>query len=413
MELTFKVVLDQRHKRKSNTYSLKLRVYQDRDYKECSLGIDITEVDWDCHLQMVLPSNSNHKIFNTKLTSIKSRVRKFILFNEDEPEIITAAEVIEQVKRKQLKKIINKPDIIKYGKEHIANLQKLGNIGNAICYSCAINKLGSFLNKETLLFEEINYQFLEKFNAKLLAEGLKINSIALYLRTLRALFKRAIKEEILEPKYYPFTNFKIKHETTINRNLSITEIKNIINHPLIPKTNYWHHRNLFLLSFCFIGVNFTDLLTLRKDSFVDGRLIFRRKKTHKVYSILIQPVAKDILNEYLSLSIPDSSEFVLPFVKNTNDPIQLKNKISQAVKNTNANIRKIASLATIEKKITTYYARYTWANIAKGLGYSKDMIAEALGHNYGNKVTGIYLDNYSNEIIDEINKKVLDTCFAP
>jgi len=32
--------------------------------------------------------------------------------------------------------------------------------------------------------------------------------------------------------------------------------------------------------------------------------------------------------------------------------------------------------------------RYTYANIAKQLGYSKDLIAEALGHEYGNKVTG-------------------------
>lgn len=411
MELTFKVVLDQRHKRKNDTYSLKLRVYQDRDYKECSLGIDITPEEWDCQLQMVLPLNTHHKIHNTKLASVKSKVRKFILFNEDEPELITAAEVIEQLKRKQVRKIVSKLDVIKYGKAHIENLRKSGNIGNAICYSCAISKLTSFVNRENLFFEEINYRFLEQFTSQLLIDGLKVNSIALYLRTIRALFKRAIQEEILEHKYYPFTHYKIRHETTINRNLTLVEIKKIINHPLNSKSSYRHHKNLFLLSFCFIGVNFSDLLTLTRESFVDGRIIFRRKKTHKVYSILIHPIANDILKHYLSLPINEGSQFVLPFVKNTNDPIKLKKDISQAIKNTNSNIKKISNLAGIEKQITTYYARYTWANVAKGLGYSKDMIAEALGHNYGNKITGIYLDNYSNELIDEMNKKVLDACF--
>ena len=56
--------------------------------------------------------------------------------------------------------------------------------------------------------------------------------------------------------------------------------------------------------------------------------------------------------------------------------------------------------------LTTYYARYSWANIARKLGYSKDLIAEALGHEYGNRVTGIYLDNYDLEVIDEMNEKV-------
>ncbi|MEO6833598.1 MAG: hypothetical protein ABI378_13445 [Chitinophagaceae bacterium] len=61
----------------------------------------------------------------------------------------------------------------------------------------------------------------------------------------------------------------------------------------------------------------------------------------------------------------------------------------------------------MELKLTSYNSRYSWANIAKGLGYSKDMIAEGLGHEYGNKVTGIYLDDYGNEVIDEMNAAVI------
>jgi len=56
--------------------------------------------------------------------------------------------------------------------------------------------------------------------------------------------------------------------------------------------------------------------------------------------------------------------------------------------------------------VSTYYARYSWANIARHLGYSKDLIAEALGHEYGNRVTGIYLDEYGNEVIDGANERV-------
>ena len=85
--------------------------------------------------------------------------------------------------------------------------------------------------------------------------------------------------------------------------------------------------------------------------------------------------------------------------------------ILQAIKNTNNYLGKIAALCSIPKPITTYYARYSWANIARGLGYPKDLIAEALGHEYGNKITGIYLDNYSYQMIDEMNEKVIEALF--
>jgi integrase/recombinase XerD len=45
--------------------------------------------------------------------------------------------------------------------------------------------------------------------------------------------------------------------------------------------------------------------------------------------------------------------------------------------------------------------RYTYANLAKQLGYSKDLIAEALGHEYGNSVTGIYLEQFDNDVVDK------------
>jgi integrase len=154
-------------------------------------------------------------------------------------------------------------------------------------------------------------------------------------------------------------------------------------------------------------MNFADLLTLTKGNFVDGRIVFRRRKTHKVYSILMHSKAQKLFNLYRSDVSDMGKEYVLPFVVCKNDPVALKKDILQAIKNTNDYLRRLAELCEIDKCVTTYYARYSWANIARGLGYSKDLIAEALGHEYGNKVTGIYLDNYSSEIIDKMNVDVI------
>jgi integrase/recombinase XerD len=241
---------------------------------------------------------------------------------------------------------------------------------------------------------------------------MKVNGVANYLRTIRAVFNKAIKEGIISADCYPFGKYQIKHEKTINRTLTQAEMRGIINLDLAPGTTIRHRRNLFLLSYCLMGINFSDLLTLTKDSIVDGRIVFRRRKTHKVYSIWLHPKAEEILNHYRTTSTVNGKAFLLPFVTNKGDLSVLKKEILQVVKNTNDYLGKIAKLCEIDKPITTYYARYTWANVARGLGYSKDVIAEGLGHEYGNKVTGIYLDHYSNEVIDEMNKKVIGASFC-
>lgn len=413
MEIGFKIVLDKRYQKKNLTYPLKMRVYQDRTYKTYSLGIDLRENDWNEQLQEVNPSNPNHRLFNVKITSLKAKVQKSIFLNEDEEESLSADDLIQQISRKSQRKVIApKPDILAYGNGIVDKLKATGQVGNSIVYSCAINKLKGFAKAEKLSFDEVNYAFIEKFNTALTTEGMKVNGISNYLRTIRAIFNRAIKEGLISADNYPFSKFKIKTEKTINRTLTIAEINRIVNLELPADSKIWHYRNLFQLSYCLIGANFADLLTLKLENFVDDRVVFRRKKTHKVYSILLQPKAEELFNLYSANRGNSKNDFVLPFVINKNNPVELKKDILQVTKNTNDYLDKIAKLAGINKPVTTYYARYSWANAARSLGYSKDLIAEALGHEYGNKVTGIYLDNYSNTIIDEMNAKVIQHSFS-
>lgn len=413
MDITFKVILDRVHPKKDSTLPLRLRIFKGRNYKEYSFGIAISEKDWNEQLQQVNPTNESYLVYNTKISSIRAKLQRFLVLREEDDSPVSLEQVIDHLNQngqKKAEKVI--PDLIEYGEKHVLKLKQAGHIGNSIVYSCAINKLKEFAGKQRLSFEEVNYSYIERFNTALLSEGMKVNGVANYLRTIRAVFNKAIKEGVISADCYPFSKYQIKHEKTINRTLTLPEIRSIINLDLTPCTTIWHHRNLFLLSYCLMGINFSDLLTLTKESIVDGRIVFRRRKTHKVYSIWLHPKAEEILNQYRVNGSTNSKSFLLPFVVNKGDLSVLKKDILQAVKNTNDYLEKIAKLCDINKPVTTYYARYTWANIARGLGYSKDIIAEGLGHEYGNKVTGIYLDHYSNDVIDEMNRKIIETSFC-
>ena len=47
------------------------------------------------------------------------------------------------------------------------------------------------------------------------------------------------------------------------------------------------------------------------------------------------------------------------------------------------------------------------------LGYSKDLIAEALGHEYGNSVTGIYLEQFDLKVVDNMNQALIEAVSNP
>jgi integrase len=91
------------------------------------------------------------------------------------------------------------------------------------------------------------------------------------------------------------------------------------------------------------------------------------------------------------------------------NPIKLVNIAIQKRKVINSHFNKIHKILGTNEPITSYVFRYSYANIAKQLGYSKDLIAEALGHEYGNSVTSIYLEQFDLELVDDMNENILKT----
>ncbi|MFI5187210.1 MAG: Arm DNA-binding domain-containing protein [Chitinophagales bacterium] len=102
------MVLDRRHPKKDLTIPLRLRIYHKRKYKEYTLGISIFESDWDDQLQQVLTSNKFHKIFNTKITSIKAKVLRKIMLSDEEICNLSPEEILTTLKGENFKRIIKK-----------------------------------------------------------------------------------------------------------------------------------------------------------------------------------------------------------------------------------------------------------------------------------------------------------------
>ena len=233
---------------------------------------------------------------------------------------------------------------------------------------------------------------------------MSINGIGVYMRTFRAICNRAINLDFVGYEWYPFRKYKIQKSKTTPRVLSMEEIKSYFQLDLQaedPEYKYW---NLGKLIFMLRGINMRDLLLLKKENIVNGRLIYKRAKTGKIYSIAL---TKDI---EASLGVFCSTTTLLGLINLEKSKGEHCIKyLQQHVKVINNHLKNLSRLIQSKEPITTYVFRYSYANVAKQLGYSKDLIAEALGHEYGNSVTGIYLEQFDNDIVDKMNQNLINS----
>ena len=88
-------------------------------------------------------------------------------------------------------------------------------------YECTEKKIRAFLGNEAdrLRFEQVNVEWLHRFNDYLAQTAPSANSRSIHMRNLRAIFNYAIDNEITTN--YPFRRFKIKGEPTRKRNFDV------------------------------------------------------------------------------------------------------------------------------------------------------------------------------------------------
>lgn len=248
---------------------------------------------------------------------------------------------------------------------------------------------------------DVDTDWVRKFERNLLAEGLAVNTVAIHMRNLRAVINYAIGEGLASE--YPFRRFVIRKEETPKRSLTVAQLAEFRDWPC--EAHQVRYRDIFMLSFYLLGINMVDLCSAMKSDVVNGRLEYRRAKTHKLYSVLIQPEAQAIIDRYAGR---EHLLFVLEEYGDYRDFMHRMNGNLQCVGDVKTGNRyNVKERKPLYPNISTYWARHTWATIAHRIGVPKDVISMALGHSFGARVTDVYID-YDMEKVDAANRQVID-----
>lgn len=391
-----KIVIDTRRSKKDGTFPVVIEV-RNKDKIRIATPYSTAPENWKNG--EFTRSESNHQRKNIILRDMLNRVERFILQLEDEDCELTdselrrkLAEIISGEERKKEKTFLD------YLDEFIALKEKKGTIE---VYRMTRAKIEAF--DPSCTFKSMDKKWLMRFEEWLKNCGMmKTNAVAIHLRNIRAVFNYAIDEEYTT--LYPFRRFTIKKEETRKRNLTIEQLRTLRDYPCEEYQK--KYRDIFLLMFYLIGINAADLFLARKKDVVNGRLEYKRAKTGKLYSILIQPEAKAIIDRYAG-----TGEYLLNVM---DDYANYKDFLHRM----NLGLRQIGEMKRSGRggkkerqplfpDISSYWSRHTWATLASKLDTPKDVISEALGHEYGSSTTSIYI-NFNREKVDQANRKVID-----
>ena len=253
-------------------------------------------------------------------------------------------------------------------------------------------------------FESVDKKWIVSYIEHERGKGRKDNGIQTDIQILKFVFNRAIEDELTDK--FPFRGVSVKKEQTKKRCLSLEQLRAIRDFKLTGKKAMY--RDCFMLSFYLIGINISDLLFLPKTSLKNGRIIYKRNKTGKLYDIKVEPEAMEIIARHKSRK----KDRLLSFLEEGDATITntFANNMTRHLRTIGEKERHsyYVTVHPIEEGITSYWSRHTWATLASEIDIPMEVIGRSLGHSlWDNAVTSTYI-KYDTKKIDEANRKVID-----
>lgn len=403
MASNVKIILDKRRQKSDLTYPLILRFIHNRKSVGLPLGYSVKESEWDEEKCMIFKSYkgvSNVTRLNNWIHKQKVNSMDIINKLQDTGEIQRLS--INEIKARL---VSNKSEVtfFDFTEDIINEMVDANRLGYAQSIKSVLTLVKKYRKQKDLILEEMTYQFLMNFDNYCRGNGNTTNSIAVYMKTIKMIYNRAIKSGIVKKESYPFTNYTIRTTKTRKRAISGDVIAQIETLDIEEGSRLWNSKNYFLFSFYMMGINFADMARLKGSSIVDGRIEYVRQKTKKDYSIKVTPQIQRILDIYIQGKAED--DYIFPIITRIGNPLLEFKDIAEKRRINNKKLKVIGEMIGMDTPLTSYVARHSWATIAKRKGVPVAVISEGMGHE-DVKTTQIYLDSFEKGVLDDYNEMI-------
>lgn len=375
------------------------QIIHERKVRQLLSDYHVFPAEWDENRSMVTTTQKSDR--KSYILSIRERIRwdverltKISRKLEADGLPYTADDVIDEFNR-----YANEYSLFNFIEGIIIKLKQNGKVRTSETYTAALNSFKKFRKDEDIMLDCLTSQIMEAYEAWHQSRGVAPNTISFYTRILRAVYNRAVEEDVVENRN-PFRHVYTGVDKTVNRALPLPVIKKIktLDLSLAPALDY--ARDMFMMSFMLRGMSFIDMAYLRKTDLANGYVIYRRRKTGQQLTIEWTKDMQLILDKYPE----NASDYLLPIIRNpgTNERCAYRN----AGYNINHNLKKIAKKVGVSIPLTLYVARHSWASAAKAKGIPISVISEGMGHD-SETTTQIYLASLDASVVDKANSLIL------
>jgi integrase len=406
-------------KNKDGSYPLAIRITKDRKSSFIHLGHSLTsKKDWDKAAQQVKKTHPNSTRLNHFILKKLADASSMALELETQKDQVSSRAVKQRIKPTSGITFFAQADV------YLENLRKAGKYNQYTADKPRIKHFREFLKGEDIAFSDVKVPLLERFKIYLrttpISKGAKENkpvkklgerTIVNHLVAVRSVFSLAIKEGIIDKKYYPFgpEKIRIKFPDSIKIGLSQEEVT-ALEDADFPKGSMENHaRNLWLFSFYLAGMRASDVLRLRWLDFQNDRLYYAMGKNDKAGSLQLPKKAVAILKQYQK-GKTSNNDLVFPDLKrleSLEDKFKTQRTIAFAVSRIDKFLQKnVAPVAGIEKRLTMHIARHTFGNLS-GDKIPIQMLQKLYRHSSVTTTIG-YQANFIHKDADEALNAVIN-----
>ena len=392
--LTYFTILENRAK-KNGLFPVCLVVYFNGAKRRFRTSVDLTEDQW----KKIKSPKLRDEDLKEKRGDIQSFIRKAEIAGKKLHEFTFEAFEEEFFKKKKINTVdISFKDCAKGFMDEKANEW---SIKTTLMYETILTSVGNF--QSSLRMKGITPDFLRGYENHLASKNKSISTIGIYLRQIRAICNYAIRKKYITREKYPFTNYNVPAAQKNKRALSNDDIKTLVEYKT-DKPEEQKAIDFWTFSYLGNGMNFKDIAMLRYPNIQGDNIKFYRSKTKKTnkgeqkeISIYLLPRMLEIIKQWGNAS-KTGKEFIFPILNERMSPREEHATIAQFIKITNKYLKHVTDALEWGEKVTTYFARHSYATRLKRAGVPIAYISDSLGH-VNIATTENYLSSFTDETV--------------
>ena len=372
------------------------QIIHNRVVRQLNTDYKVFASEWDAQTESIAVCGSRVNLLlgiQERLSWDVARLEKVIRLLETGHRRFTADDVISLF-HKQTKD----SSLLNFMHGVIAQLKQLGKIRTSETYTATLNSFMAFREELDVPLDGITSDMMIMYEAYLKTRGVRMNTISFYMRNLRAVYNRAV-EKGLTSQHYPFRHVYTGVDKTVKRAIPIKAIKALKELDLSMKPSLDFARDMFMFSFYTRGMSFIDMAYLKKSDLQNGILTYRRRKTGQELTIKWEKCMAEIIAKYPE----NKTDFLLPIIKVLGNE---RRQYDNALHLVNYRLKELSTMLKLQRPLTMYVARHSWASAAKAKNVPLSVISEGMGHD-SEMTTQIYLASLETSVVDKANKMIL------